>query len=176
MIDSEKSVLMLVDVQQRLLPAIENVDAVIATAGRLAQAARILEVPVLALEQSPRSLGPTELGLARYADSVCAKLTFDGCGSDPVRSSPHLQRPMVVVAGLEAHVCVLQTTMGLLQLGKQVFVVRDAVGSRRAEDRLAAIDRLARHGAEIVTSEMVVFEWLRSAEHPRFREVLALIK
>ena len=70
----------------------------------------------------------------------------------------------------------LQTVLGLLETGRHVFVVRDAIGSRRAESKETAVGRMARHGAEIVTAEMVVFEWLKTAEHPRFREVGALIK
>jgi len=78
--------------------------------------------------------------------------------------------------GCDAHVCVLQTVLGLLDGGRPVFVVRDAVGSRRVESKETAIRRMERHGAEIVTTEMVVFEWLETAEHPRFREALALVK
>ncbi len=85
-------------------------------------------------------------------------------------------RPDIVVAGCEAHVCVLQTVLGLLDGGRRVFVVRDALGSRRAESKETAIRRMERHGAEIVTTEMVVFEWLGTARHPRFREAVALIK
>ena len=82
----------------------------------------------------------------------------------------------LVVAGCEAHVCVLQTVLGLLAQGRRVFVVRDALGARRAESKETALRRMERHGAETVTTEMVVFEWLATCEHPRFREAVALIK
>ncbi|MGZ8367401.1 MAG: isochorismatase family protein, partial [Rhodoplanes sp.] len=85
-------------------------------------------------------------------------------------------RPEVIVTGCEAHVCVLQTALGLLDAGRRVYVVRDAIGSRRAESKEAAIRRMERHGADIVTTEMVVFEWLETAEHPRFRAAAALIR
>lgn len=176
MIDRLASTLVFVDFQERLLPAIEDGAAIVATAGRLATAARILGVPVVAFEQSPKSLGPTVPALAAHADCVLHKSTFNGCAAEAARSSPHLQRAMMIVAGFETHVCVLQTTLGLLEMGKRVYVVRDAVGSRRAEDKRAALERMSRHGAEIVTFEMVVFEWLRNADHPRFREVLQLVK
>ncbi len=81
-----------------------------------------------------------------------------------------------VVTGCEAHICVLQTVLGLLEAGRRVTVVADAVGSRKTENRDAALARMAAHGAEIVTTEMVVFEWLGTARHPRFREVVRLIK
>jgi nicotinamidase-related amidase len=80
------------------------------------------------------------------------------------------------VAGVEAHVCVLQTVLGLLRPGRRVFIVADAVGSRDPADKAAALDRASRNGAEVVTSEMVLFEWLRDARHPRFREVQKLLK
>ncbi len=82
----------------------------------------------------------------------------------------------VVVAGCEAHVCVLQTVLGLIAASRKVFVVCDAIGSRKPEDKAAAIARMERHGAEIVTTEMVAFEWVQTAENPRFRAVSALIK
>jgi isochorismate hydrolase len=82
----------------------------------------------------------------------------------------------VVVAGCEAHVCVLQTVLGLLAQGRRVAVAADAVGSRKDGSREAALARMAAHGAEVVTAEMAVFEWLGTAEHPRFREVLALVR
>ena len=82
----------------------------------------------------------------------------------------------IVVAGCEAHVCVLQTVLGLLEPGRRVLLVADAVGSRDPADRAAAIDRARKHGAEIVTSEMVLFEWLRDSQHPKFREVQNLLK
>ena len=87
-----------------------------------------------------------------------------------------LDRHDLIVSGCEAHVCVLQTVMGLLNAGRRVYVVRDAVGSRRSENKDAAIRRMEQNGAEIVTAEMVVFEWLGTAEHPRLRDVIALIK
>jgi nicotinamidase-related amidase len=80
------------------------------------------------------------------------------------------------VAGVEAHVCVLQTVLGLVRPGRRVFIVADATGSRDPADKGAALGRARQHGAEIVTSEMVLFEWLRDAKHPRFREVQKLLK
>ena len=81
-----------------------------------------------------------------------------------------------MVTGCEAHVCVLQTVLGLRAAGRKIFVARDAIGSRKPEDKETAIRRMERHGAEIVTSEMVAFEWLQTAEHPKFRQASALIK
>jgi len=173
-LDRTNSALLLVDFQARLMPAIHEAGAVVANASRLLRAAAMLEVPVLATEQNPAGLGGTVEDL-KGAHPVASKMTFDACRSpDMARVLP--DRPNIVVAGCEAHVCVLQTVLGLLDLGRAVFVVHDALGSRRPESKETAVRRMERHGAEIVTTEMVIFEWLETAEHPRFREVMSLIK
>ena len=93
-----------------------------------------------------------------------------------LRRTPPPERNSVVLAGCEAHVCLMQTALSLLELEFDVWVVTDACGSRTERNRDAAFDRLAAAGVELVTTEMAVFEWLRTAEHPRFREVLTLVK
>jgi nicotinamidase-related amidase len=175
-INPETSALLLVDFQARLMPAIDGGASAVANARRLLDTAGMLGLPTLFTEQNAEGLGPTvaEL-LPNPADAVAHKMTFDACRADGFTEMlPN--RPDVVVAGCEAHVCVLQTVLGLLDAGRRVFVVRDALGSRRTESKETAIRRMERHGAEIVTTEMVVFEWLGSAQHPRFRDALALIK
>lgn len=175
-IDRGASALLIIDFQTRLMPAIEDGPAAVANARRLVEAADMLDVPVLFTEQNAGGLGPTVPDLAALARGrVAQKMTFDACRAIGFVDRLEAGRA-VVVAGCETHVCVLQTALGLLDTGRRVHLVRDAVGSRRAESKEAAIRRLERHGAEIVTTEMVLFEWLGSAEHPRFREVLALLK
>ena len=174
-IDGQASTLLLIDFQTKLMPAIDDAATAVMNARRLIDAAANLGVPTLFTEQNAQRLGPTVSDLAPDPSLIVHKMTFDAC------SAPDLLRRLseghaIVVAGWEAHVCVLQTALGLLETGRQVFVVRDAIGSRRAESKETAVSRMARHGAEIVTAEMVVFEWLKTAEHPRFREVAALIK
>ncbi len=174
-IERETSALLVVDFQSRLMPAIEDGSAVIANARLLLAAARLLEVPVAFTEQNARGLGATVPDLDAPAHGpVLTKMAFDACRDGGLAQLP--SRPGLVVAGCEAHVCVLQTVLGLLDAGRHVFVVQDAVGARRAESKAAALRRMERHGAEVVTTEMVVFEWLATAEHPRFREALALLK
>jgi nicotinamidase-related amidase len=175
-LDRSSSALLLIDFQSRLMPAIEDGAAAVANARRLLDAARLLEVPVLVTEQYAKGLGPTTPELDPGADgTVFHKTSFDAC-----RMPEFLDRlppgRALVIAGCETHVCVMQTALGLIDAGRRVFLVRDAVGSRRAESKEAAISRLERHGAEIVTTEMVIFEWLERVEHPRFREALALVK
>ena len=159
------------------MPAISGGEEVVANAGRLLAAAGRLEVPVLITEQNPKGLGPTVAELARPDGSlpVVAKMEFDACRAggvlDALPAGHH-----IVVAGCEAHVCVLQTVLGLLDRSRRVYVVADAVGSRRPENKEAALRRLERAGAEIVTTEMVIFEWLGTAADPAFKAVIALVK
>jgi len=169
------SALLLVDLQARLMPAIDGGEAVIARAGVLLDAARLLEVPVLATEHNAKGLGPTVQPLAERRPAIFAKMAFDSCRGEGFLAQL-AERPQIVLAGCEAHVCLLQTGLGLIEAGRRLYVVEDAVGSRRAADRAAALRRLASHGAEIVTAEMVLFEWLERADHPRFREIMALVK
>ena len=175
LIDPARSLLLLIDFQARLMPAIHDAEAALRNAGRLLDAGRMLDVPHLLTEQNPKGLGPTVEQLPVGNARVVAKQSFGACGEEGFadRIPANAQ---VIVAGWEAHVCVLQTVLGLLETGRQVHVVADAIGSRQPESKETAIRRMERHGAEIVTTEMVLFEWLRTAKHPRFREVAALIR
>ncbi len=174
-VDLRTSMLLVIDIQTRLTPAIDGAASVVSNARRLVDAARLLGAPVLFTEQNPEGLGPTVAELAPDPSIVVRKMTFDACHSPEFVLRAPADRAMVI-AGCEAHVCVLQTALGLIGRGRRVFVVRDAIGSRRAESKEAAIARMAHHRVEIVTAEMVVFEWLGTAEHPRFKEAAALIR
>jgi len=169
-------VVLLIDLQERLVPALHDGETVVARAARLAEAARLLDVPIRATEQYPAGLGRTVPPLAGYPQEVLAKTAFSAVADPGFHALLPSGVSQVVVAGCEAHVCVLQTVLGLLPSGHRVLLVADAVGSRDPADRTVAIDRARQHGAEIVTSEMVLFEWLRDAQHPRFREVQKLLK
>lgn len=173
LISADGSAVLLIDMQERLVPALEHGKEAVANAARLAAAAGLMEVPVCATEQAPDKLGPTVAELTAYPQLVLPKTVFDVSGF-PTLLPPGTEE--VIVAGCEAHVCVLQTVLGLLAARHRVLVVTDAVGSRTDANRDAALDRLVRHGAELVTTEMVLFEWLRDALHPRFREVQKLIR
>jgi nicotinamidase-related amidase len=203
LLDLDDSQLVLVDYQARLLPAIHDGAAALANAVRLAKMARLLRVPLFVTEENPAGLGSTvpelQAAIAQAGGKTVAKMAFsavaDGLGEllrpparaqqGNARSLPkHLQKPVqpaptrnsVVIAGCETHVCLLQTALELLEEEFDVWVVTDACASRSERNRDAAFDRLAGAGAELVTTEMVAFEWLRSAEHPAFKDVLALVK
>jgi nicotinamidase-related amidase len=174
-INPRNSMVLAIDVQTRLMQAVDDAAAVIANARRLVEAAKLFDVPTVFTEQNPRGLGPTVAELAPDPSAVVEKMTFDACLWPEFLVRLPADR-VLIIAGCEAHVCVLQTALGLIERGRRVFVVRDAVASRRAESKDAAIVRMARHGVEIVTAEMVVFEWLGTAAHPLFKQAAALIK
>ena len=199
LLDAAESQLVLVDYQARLMPAIFEGPLVLANAARLGQAARLLTVPVWGTEQNPSRLGENASELRALCKQTLSKMHFsaveEGLGewlrppakpaAGNARSLPkHLQKPAttaaerntIVVAGCEAHVCLLQTALDLLEDEFEVWVVTDACSSRTERNRDAAFDRLAGAGAELVTTEMVIFEWLRTAEHLQFKAVQALIK
>lgn len=174
-IDPKRSLLLIIDFQSRLMPAIADGASAVKNAGRLIEIADMVGVPRLFTEQYARGLGSTVSDLPADRDRVFHKQSFDACREahflDRIPADGH-----IVVAGCEAHVCVLQTVLGLIAASRRTYVVSDALGSRRPEDKAAAIQRMAHHGAEIVTSEMVTFEWLQTADHPQFRQAIALIK
>jgi nicotinamidase-related amidase len=175
LMDAGRSILVIVDFQSRLLPAIDESALVVANARRLLAAAGLMAVPVVVTEQNPQGLGTTTAELEISGRSVIEKQAFGSCAT-PAFNAAIGNHSDIVVAGCEAHVCVLQTTLGLIEGGRRVFLVSDAIGARAAESKQTALDRAARHGADIVTTEMVVFEWLRSCEHPQFKAALRLIK
>lgn len=170
------STLLLVDLQARLMPAIAGGEAVVENVGRLARAARLLEVPILATEQNPGGLGRTVEALVALPSATLTKTFFDATRETAFETFLPPERPTLVVAGCETHVCVLQTVLGLLDKGRSVALVKDAVGSRHEANRDAALERAKAHGAELVTTEMVIFEWLGTSDHPGFREALSLVR
>ncbi len=175
LLEADRSVLLLIDFQARLMPAIDQAESTIRNARRLLDAAAILGVPKIFTEQNAAKLGATVAELAPGSAPIIHKMSFDASsGTDLLTRLPPDRA--IIVAGWESHVCVLQTVLGLRAEGRSVSVVADAIGSRRAESKSVAIDRMVRHGADAVTTEMVLFEWLRSADHPRFRDLSALIK
>jgi nicotinamidase-related amidase len=174
-IQREHSTLLIVDFQSRLMPAIEDGKSAIINAQRLLAAANLFELPVLFTEQNAKGLGGTVHDLRPEAHRIVHKMTFDACRADGFMEALG-QRPEVIVAGCETHVCVLQTVLGLLDAGRRVYIVRDAVGSRRVESKETGIRRMERNGAEVVTTEMVLFEWLGSADDSRLDNIIALVK
>jgi nicotinamidase-related amidase len=176
LLNADRAVLLMVDLQQRLVPAIDDGETMVTRTLRLAEAAMLLGVPIRATEQYPAGLGPMVAPLAAYPQAVLPKTTFSGVADPGFTALLPAGVSEIVVAGCEAHVCVLQTVIDLLGVGHRVVLVADAVGSRDPADKTAGIERARQLGVEVVTSEMVLFEWLRDAKHPQFREVQKLLK
>lgn len=174
--DALSTTLLLVDFQSRLMPAIAEGANAVANAKRLAQAASALGIPVLGTEENVAGLGETVADLKPLIERTLAKTHFDATRELAWPSFLAPERRDVLVAGSESHVCVLQTVTGLLRRGHPVRVVRDAVASRTPENCAAGLKRAEWCGAELVTTEMVIFEWLGHCEHPQFRNLLQLIK
>jgi nicotinamidase-related amidase len=178
-IDASRSVLVLVDYQRRLMPAIHKGAHVLAQAVLLADVARELGISVVGTEQNPRGLGPNEDAIRERCGVTLAKMSFDACADGLLAhlvAPDRADSPAVVIAGCEAHVCLLQTALGVIRAGLEVWVVAQACGSRAADNHELAMRRLQQAGARIVSVEMIAFEWLRTCEHERFRKVLKLLK
>lgn len=177
-LDPARSALVLVDYQARLMPSIAGGESAVAEAVFLAHVAQVLGVPVIGTEQNPLGLGPNVAQVRALCGSTLPKMHFDGVADGLVDALRAGGRPLsqVVVAGCEAHVCLMQTTLGLIAAGLQVAVVPDACGSRRPSDKSLAMQRLQLAGATLVSAEMVAFEWLRTCQSPHFKAVLQLIK
>tara|TARA_R100000935_G_scaffold25264_1_gene44997 strand:+ start:3040 stop:3567 length:528 start_codon:yes stop_codon:yes gene_type:complete len=174
MMDAKNASLVMIDYQPRLLPAIRHGQKLVARSVTLGRIAALLDVPVIGTEQSPDKLGENVPSIKRLCTETLAKSRFDA--SKTLTATALAERRQVVLCGCEAHVCVLQTALGLQRLGFEVFVVEDAVGARRRADKAAALARMSQAGVTLVTLEMVAFEWLGDAGHPRFKDVQALIK
>lgn len=175
--------LLIIDVQQKLAPNIAGQGSIIANCHRLIRYAQRLDVPIAVTEHYPQGLGATSSELATAAGPsvpVFGKITFSSLKDEAIatrlRKLKAGGRDQIVVAGMEAHVCVCQTVLDLLQDGFHTFVVADAVGSRAPEVRQLALDRMTRAGAEIVSHEMIAFEWLERGDAPEFKDLIGVIK
>jgi nicotinamidase-related amidase len=179
LLDAARSQLILIDYQARLMPAIHGNEEIVRNAVRLAQLAQALDIPAVATEQSPAKLGPSVPGIREACATVIAKTYFNAYPDglrEPVQQNIGHGRSQVVVAGCEAHVCLLQSALGMLEDGIDLWVVTDACGSRAEDNRQAALQRLRDAGARCVTTEMVGFEWVRHAGHPAFKTLQKLVR
>ena len=169
--------LLVIDVQEKLLPKVPDAKALVRNIAFLIDGARLLGIPVQATEQYPRGLGPTVPELAERLPERPDKVAFSSCAVPSVVDTFHrAARPKVVLAGIETHVCVLHTALDLLALDFRVYVAADAVGARYPQDHAVALRRMEQAGAVLTTSETCVFEWVGGAGHAQFREVSRLVQ
>lgn len=182
LMDREHSQLLLIDVQEKLAPHVADAPRLISNAARLVRYAQRLRVPGTVTEHYPAGLGPTVPELKGLAGDMrtLEKITFSGWRTKEIHRRiadlADSERTQLVVAGMESHVCVLQTVLDLLDAELDVFLVADATGSRDREVRRVALDRMAQAGARIVTQEMVAFEWLGRGDTAEFKDLIGVIK
>jgi nicotinamidase-related amidase len=179
LLDRERSLLFVVDIQERLAPAVAGAGAVIDRTRVLLEAAARLGVPVVVSEQYPKGLGHTDERLRSHLEgaTVLPKVAFSAAADPEIaRRVAATGRDQLVIAGMETHVCVLQTALAFKEQGREVAVVADAVGSRHPERKALGLERMRARGVELVDSEMVVFEWLHAAGTPEFKELSRLIR
>ncbi|MFV0243404.1 MAG: hydrolase [Qingshengfaniella sp.] len=179
LIRSDQSALIVIDMQDRLVPAMQAPAVTLRNTRHLLVAAREMQVPMLLTEQYPDGLGHTMPEIAKAAGDapILPKMHFS-CMEDPgfARAFQALGRKQAVIAGMEAHICVVQTAASMIEAGIEVFVVSDATASRTQDSEAACLQRLGAAGAGIVTTEMVIFEWMGRAGTPQFKALLPLIK
>ena len=174
---AENSVVVAIDIQDKLLVKIPTAAEMVRNAGFVLDVAALLSVPIRATEQYPKGLGPTTAEIARRLPAnLPAKTTFSCCGAGTfLEELEMLRRPNVVLVGMETHVCVAQTALDLLGAGLHVFLPVDALAARGARDHDVALRRLEQAGAVLTTAEAVAFEWMGDAKHPQFKAVSAMV-
>jgi nicotinamidase-related amidase len=180
LLDAAKASLLLIDIQDRLLPVMLDGEQVVARSSILLKAAAELGMPVTISEQYPKGLGHTVETLQTNTATIFEKLSFSCWRDDALKSHfinlHETTRPLVIVAGIEAHVCVMQTCIDLANAGFGVFAVSDAMSSRKPESAALALERMRANDVQVVNTEMVVFELLEKAGTPEFKALSGLIR
>jgi nicotinamidase-related amidase len=179
MLDAQNCCLVVMDVQGKLASIVSEKEALVKNIRILIQAAKILSIPIVWCEQRPEALGPTVQEIAELLTglSPVTKTSFSGCDEDGfIDALENYDKGEIILCGIEAHICIYQTTVDLLENDYQVDVMVDAISSRTAENKQIAIERMRSEGANIGSVEMLLFELLGTADHPKFREIAKLIK
>lgn len=171
MLNLEDSVVLIIDVQEKLLNAVYDKELCYKNAVIMSKAAQILDIPVVITEQYPKGLGSTVAGIC--GTNIFEKTSFSAF--EEIKTALE-GRKQIVVFGIETHICVNQTVESLLKAGFEVHVVKDASSSRMEAEHLAGLERMRDNGAHILTTEIALFEWLGTSKHPKFKDVQKLIK
>jgi nicotinamidase-related amidase len=179
MLSPDNAVLAVIDIQGKLAQLMNQKEMVFDNAQRIVKGAQILGIPIIVTEQNPKGLGPTipEIAALFRQFQPLPKFSFSCC-ADPGFSQAlkALKRKQVLITGIEAHVCIYQTSLDLMSLGHEVYVVSDVVSSRTAENRVVALQRMRDEGVKITSTEMALFELLKTAEAPQFKDVSRIVK
>lgn len=179
-INTENTAILIIDIQEKLLNAAFNKEIVSKNAGIITQAAKILNITTFITEQYPKGLGETiEIIKENKTEKTFfyEKTAFNALyNQDLCNKLKNLKIKNIIIAGIETHICVYQTIIALLQDGYSVTVIKDCCGSRKENEYISALDILSKNGAQIKTTEMFLFELLKTSKHPNFKEIQALIK
>jgi nicotinamidase-related amidase len=179
MLELDNTVLLIIDVQGKLARVMDNEEMLFENLQKLIKGAKILGIPILWTEQNPEGLGPTIPEVANLLSGIkpISKLSFSCCGNERFTEALRaLNRKQVLLAGIEAHVCIYQTAVDLIDLGYEVQVVTDAISSRTKANKGIALEKMKKAGASLTSMETALFELLKVAEGPKFREILKIVK
>jgi len=179
MLETEDCVLVVVDVQGKLAELMYAKDLLFRNIQILVESSKILNIPIVWTQQCPESLGETALPIAQLLENnkPINKSAFSCCGEEKfLKRLESLKRSQILLCGIEAHVCIYQTAVDLLNYNYFTAVAADAVSSRAPQNRQAAIDKMAKAGIDITTTEMAIFELLKTAQNPHFKDIAKLVK
>ena len=178
MLNIQDTAVVMVDLQEKLINVMYNKALLIKNCSILVQSANILNIPIVNCRQYPKALGDTVEQVRQHlSDEDYDKFTFDSTGSQGFTDKlASLNKKNILLAGIESHICVCQTAKSLIQKGYNVALICDAVSSRTKENKQIAIDAMVQKGVELYSTEMAIFELLKTSKHPKFKEVSKLIK
>jgi nicotinamidase-related amidase len=178
-LNAASTALLLIDFQEKLFPAMHDKDKLLRNVVKLVQGAKVLEIPIMITEQYPKGLGPTIPEIKALIPDIkpVEKVCFNCCDEDLFCSAlDGLKRKQVLIAGIEAHICVYQTALALVGAGYDVQVVGDCVASREPENKVTALSRMVGEGVSLTTMEMALFELLKEAKGDKFKQISNIVK
>jgi nicotinamidase-related amidase len=179
MLDVEKTALVIIDVQEKLSRVMHEKEKLFENLQKLIKGTKLLNIPIIVTEQNPNGLGPTVPDIAPLLTDIkpITKFSFSCCGEEPfMHEIEKLNRKQILLTGIETHVCVYQTAVDLIEAGYEVHTVVDCVSSRTQENKNLALDKMKSEGSRLTSVEIVLFELLRTAKNPRFKEMSQIVK
>ena len=176
MLDTNNSILVIIDIQEKLVKAASNGEKTIINTSKISQAAQILSIPVIITEQYPKGLGATVESITGSDAFIIEKSSFSAFKEPEFEQKiKSLNRKQVILCGIETHICVLQTAIDLYKNGYKVYVLKDCVSSRSEEEQNSGLELLKQYGIKVITVEIALFQWLKSSKHPQFKDIQKLI-
>ena len=179
MLNIDKTALVIIDVQEKLSRVMHEKEKLFENLQKLVKGVKLLNIPIIITEQNPNGLGPTVSEIAPLLPDTkpVTKFSFSCCGEEPfLRQLEMLNRKQVLLAGIETHVCVYQTAVDLIEAGYEVHTVVDCVSSRTLENKNLALDKMKSEGANLTSVEIALFELLKTAANPKFKELSKIVK